>query len=85
MNRVIPSTLTNTADGSEFMILNSWMNDIEQEAMMVFMSDVGADMMRQAPIWMMDGTFFSAPTPYYQVKIKDLISLKWEAHEIWII
>jgi len=36
--------------------------------MMILMSDVGADVMRRAPIWMMDGTFFSAPTPYYQVK-----------------
>jgi len=68
MNTVIPSSLTNTADGTEFMILNSWINDLEEEAMMIFMSDVGADVMRRAPIWMMDGTFFSAPTPYYQVK-----------------
>jgi hypothetical protein len=68
MKIAIPPELANTVDGKEFMILNSWTNDKELEAVMVFLSDVGADVMRRAPVCMSDGTFFTARTPYYQVK-----------------
>jgi hypothetical protein len=67
MKAVIPGSLSNTADGSEFLILNSWINDLELESTMVFMSDAGADVMRRAPDWMMDGTFYTVPKPFYQV------------------
>jgi hypothetical protein len=63
----IPSSLSSSADEKEFLILNSWTNENELESMMVFMSDVGADILRRAPIWMMDGTFRTAPSPFYQV------------------
>jgi hypothetical protein len=69
MKTVIPASLSNTADGLEFLILNSWINDLELEAMMVFMSKAGADMMMRAPVWMMDGTFYTAPKPHYQVSM----------------
>jgi hypothetical protein len=32
---------------------------LELEAMMVFMSKAGADMMRRDPVWMMDGNFYT--------------------------
>lgn len=69
LSAAIPSTLTNTADNTEFMILNCWTNDMELEGLMVFLSDVGADILRRSPVWMLDGTFGTAPAPYYQVKI----------------
>jgi hypothetical protein len=67
MKPVIPASLSNTANGWEFFVLNSWINDLELEAMMVFMSETGADVMRRAPVWMMYGTFYIAPKPSYQV------------------
>jgi hypothetical protein len=46
-----------SADGKECLITNSWINENELESLMVFMSNDGADILRQAPIWMIDGTF----------------------------
>jgi hypothetical protein len=37
--------------------------------MMVFMSKAGADVIRRAPVWMMGGTFYAAPKPFYQVSM----------------
>jgi hypothetical protein len=69
MKAVIPAFPSNTADGLEFLILNFWINDLELEAIMIFMSEAGADMMRRAPVRMTDGTFYTAPNPYYQVSM----------------
>jgi hypothetical protein len=66
---VIPSSLSNTADGSEFLILNSGISDLELESMMVFMSEAGADVMRKAPVWMIDGIFYTTPKPFYQISM----------------
>jgi hypothetical protein len=35
-------------DGSEFLIHHSWINDVELEAMMVFIFEAGADVMRRS-------------------------------------
>ncbi len=51
----------------EFLILSSWTNNMELEAMMVFMSKAGADVMRRAPVKMMDGTIHPASKLYFQV------------------
>jgi hypothetical protein len=37
-------------DGSEFMILHSWINDMDLEAMMFFIFEAGADVMRRAHV-----------------------------------
>jgi hypothetical protein len=67
LTAAIPASLTHTADNTEFLVLNSWTNDMELEGLMVFLSDVGADVLRRFPVWMVDGTFNSAPVPFYQV------------------
>ncbi len=69
MKAVIPASLSNTVDGLEFLILNSWINDLELEAIMVFMSKAGADVKRRASVRMTDGTFYTVPNPYYQVSM----------------
>lgn len=69
LTAAIPTSLTHTADHTEFMVLKSWTNDTELEGIMVFLSDVGADVLRRSPVWMMDGTFSTAPDPFYQVTI----------------
>jgi hypothetical protein len=45
LTAAIPTSLTNTADNTEFLVLNSWTNDMELEGLMVFLSDVGADVL----------------------------------------
>jgi hypothetical protein len=69
MKTVIPASLSNTTDGSEYLILNLWINYLKFEAMMVFMSEAGADVMRRAPVWIMSGTFYTAPKLYYQASM----------------
>jgi hypothetical protein len=62
-----PSSLSSSVDEKEFLILHSWTNKTDLESMMVFMSDAGANMLRQASIWMMDGTFHMTSAPFYQM------------------
>jgi hypothetical protein len=57
---------TKTADGGEFLILRSWLNSEEKECLMVFLSDTGADILRRADTWLLDGTFRACPSPFYQ-------------------
>jgi hypothetical protein len=38
---------------------------MELQAMTVFISEADADLMRKAPVWMMEGTFFTIPKSYY--------------------
>jgi hypothetical protein len=68
MKAEIPSNLSKTADGKEFLLLKDWTNGNELESIMVFMSDDGAEILRRAPTWMMDGTFKCAQVPFYQVQ-----------------
>ena len=70
----IPNKLSLSADGKECLITNSWINENELESLMVFMSNDGADILRRAPIWMMDGTFKVVPKPFYQVKYIQYLS-----------
>lgn len=74
MKTAIPPKLANTTDGNEFLILNSWTDDLELEEVMIFLSDVGANVMRRASIWMLDGTFFTALTAYNQVQYHRITS-----------
>jgi hypothetical protein len=67
MKTEIPENLSKTADVEEFLIMNSWTNICELESILVFMSNSGADIMKKATTWMMDGTFKICPVPFYQV------------------
>ena len=77
MSTDIPTKLSLSADGKEFLITNAWINVNELESMMVFMSDDGADILRRAPTWMVDGTFKVAPDPFYQVKYIYVLSVHY--------
>ena len=68
MEEQIPDKLTKTADGAEFLILESWTNEEETESCLLFLSDWGAQILKTHSTWLMDGTFKSAPKPYSQVK-----------------
>ncbi len=67
MKTEIPENLSKTADGEEFLIMNSWTNICELESILVFMSNSGADIMKKATTWMMDSSFKICPVPFYQV------------------
>jgi hypothetical protein len=43
----LPKKLSLSADGKECLITNSWINENELESLMVFMSNDGADILRQ--------------------------------------
>jgi hypothetical protein len=47
--------------------MNSWTNNTENESLMVFISNTGADILKTAPVWLMDGTYRISPVPFYQV------------------
>jgi len=53
----IPTSLTHMADNTEFIMLKSWTNNTELEGIMVFLSDMGSDVLRRSAVWMMDGTY----------------------------
>jgi len=63
----LPDKITKTKDGQSFLLAQCWTNDDQEKSMMVFLSDYGASILRDAPTWLMDGTFKSAPTPFTQV------------------
>lgn len=65
----LPDKLTKTKDGQSFLLAQCWTNDDHEKSMMVFLSDYGADILRNAPTWLMDGTFKSSPTPFTQVSL----------------
>ena len=57
MNMELPSKYTQTADGGEFLVLNCWVTNAEKASIMLFLSDMGVDILRQAKTWLMNGTF----------------------------
>jgi hypothetical protein len=57
---------TRAADGGKFLMLRSWLNSEEKECFMVFLLDTGADILRRADAWLLDGTFRTCPSPFYQ-------------------
>lgn len=67
MEANLPDKLTKTMDGQPLLHLITWKDDIEAESVLLFLSDPGAEYLRRAPVWMMDGTFKTAPVPYKQV------------------
>ena len=58
-----------TNDGKDFLKLKSWTNVDENEAVLVYINDTGAQVLRTHKIWCMDGTFRTTPSPFSQVYI----------------
>ncbi len=67
MKMDLPAKYTTTADGREFLDMNSWTNNTENESLMVFISNTGADILKTALAWLMDGTYRISLVPFYQV------------------
>ena len=66
---VIADTFTKTADKREFIIFKDWVDEDEEEAMVMFMSDWGADILKHHSTWLFDGTYSACPVPSTQIYI----------------
>ena len=69
----LPDSLAKTADGKEFIILHDWTNEMQLEAITVLLSDDRVEVIRKAPIWMLDRMYSTSPVPFYQVLCVQLI------------
>ena len=75
----IPEKYIKTADGDEFLLLRDWTKEDQEKSMIVCLSGFGCDLLRSHSTWLMDGTFRSCPSPFYQVVYKiSLHSLEQE-------
>ena len=68
MSITFPEKFAKTNDGSEFLRMKCWTNDNEDEAMLVFLSDTGAHVLRTRKVWLLDGTFATAPAPFTPIR-----------------
>ena len=46
----LPDKLTKTKDGQSFLLAQCWTNDDQEKSLMVFLSDYGADILRNAKL-----------------------------------
>ena len=69
MTANFPEKFSKTNDGKDFLRLKSWTNEDENEAVLVYISDTGAQVLRTHKVWCMDGTFRTTPSPFSQVYI----------------
>ena len=66
---VIADTFTKTANKREFIIFKDWVDEDKEEAMVMFMSDWGADILKHHSTWLFDGTYSACPVPFTQIYI----------------
>ena len=74
MSITFPEKFAKTHDGAEFLRMKCWTNDDEDQAMLVFISDTGAHVLRTHKVWLLDGTFSTAPAPFSQVYVVMCVS-----------
>ena len=62
-----PEKFSKTNDGKDFLRLKSWTYEEENEAVLVYISDTGAEVLRTHKVWCSDGTLRTIPSPFSQV------------------
>ena len=67
MNTDVPDKYTKAADGGEFLRYKDYVDSEESQPLVIFMSQWGADILKNHSTWLFDGTFKSAPNPFTQV------------------
>jgi len=67
MTTNFPEKFSNTNDGKDFLRLKSWTNEDENEAVLVYISETGSQILRTHKVWCMDGTSRTTPSPFSQV------------------
>ena len=65
MTTNFPETFSKTNDSKDFLRLKSW--TYENEAVLVYISDTGAQVLRTHKVWCSDGTLRTIPSPFSQV------------------
>ena len=69
MNSTFPEKFRNTNDNKDFLRLQTWTNEAEDEAMLLYISDTGAQVLATHKVWCLDGTFQTTPSPFKQVYV----------------
>ena len=62
-----PPKYTTTADGHNFLLLKDYVSENSEDALVVFMSPFGQQLLQSSKVWLSDGTFWSAPPPFKQI------------------
>ena len=68
MSTNFPEKFSKTNDVKDFLRLKCWTNE-EEEAVLVYISDTGAQVRRTHKVWCMDGSFQTTPAPFSQVYV----------------
>lgn len=67
MNTDVLDKFTKAADGGEFLLYKDYVDSEKSQPLVIFMSQWGADILKNHSTWLFDGTFKSAPNPFTQV------------------
>lgn len=73
MSTAVPDKYSQTGDGGNLIIFRDWTDDDKTQSMVICLSGFGADILRNHPVWLCDGTFKSTPDPFKQVKSNFLV------------
>ena len=69
MSTNFPEKFSKTSDDKNFLRLKCWTNEKEEEAVLDYISDTGAQVLRTYKVWCMDGSFQTTPAPFSQVYV----------------
>jgi len=62
-----PKKYSKTSDGSEFLLVKDFITENSDKAFCIFMSPFGKQLLQTSNLWLADGTFLTAPSPFIQV------------------
>ena len=67
MAQPFPEKYQKTSDGSQFLVLRDFVDENTTNGFLLFMSPFGNQLLKSAKVWLVDGTFWTAPDPFQQV------------------
>ena len=67
---------TQTNSKEEFLRLQDYTTESKRHGIMVFISKLGAEILKKNTTWLLDGTFQTTPHPFEQVFTKLIIKIK---------
>ena len=72
----LPYQYTKTPDKGDFLIFKGWVDQLQTECIVIFISDWGQEILKTQKTWLMDGTFRSVPERFAQIYMCILQLLK---------
>ena len=67
MNSTFLEKFGKTNDNKDFLRLQAWTNEAEAEALLLYISDTGTQVLATHKVWCLDGTFQTRPSTFKQV------------------